>query len=485
MLIKGVNSLATLAVLAFHALRAFAQEPPLNTSTIHLNFTGVYGPETFYTFQCVPFQVPPGCTSISVVQTYDKQVGNSLDLGLWDQRGFAIYDGRNQSSGNRGWSGGAKSNFTLSAANASTGYIPGSIEPGPWCVGQGPYVVMPGGIHWEVDITLGFDPVDTYYQPFPSVARIGANPNPDGPKWYRGDLHVHSVYSDGKHTPAEVVGFAQQANLNFFVSSEHNTNAGNLFYGEIAPSDLLIIHGIEVTTRAGHWQAIGLGEHDWVEFRYHPGDVPGLPQSKAQVQDTIGGVVQINHPFIFENCAACNWTFNDWDFDTMEVWNGWWDPTDQQAVDKWQSLMVEGNMIGATGGSDFHDFPVVVGTPTTIVRADSQSKDAIVDGIRRHRVIIVDGPRFDLTMCVRAGRGECAEVGDRVVGTGPLQLELGATGMNGSMASVWTEQGMIHQMEVKQAQETLIYALPHGHKWVRVEVRNETTMQGLTNVVFL
>jgi hypothetical protein len=479
------RSLATVAVLAFHALRASGQAPALNTTPINLHLSGVYGPDTFYTFQCVPFTVPPGCTSIYVVQSYDKAAGNSLDLGSWDQRGFAIFDGRNQSSGFRGWSGGAKTNFTISAANASTGYIPGSIEPGEWCVGQGPYVVVPGGIHWEVNITLGFDPVDTFYQPFPSVARIGDAPNPGGPKWYRGDLHVHTVYSDGKHTPAEVVQFAQAANLEFFVSSEHNTNAANLDYGAIAPPDLLIIHGIEVTTRAGHWQAIGLGEHDWVEFRYHPGDVPGLPQAKAQVRNTIGGLYQINHPFIEVNCAACNWTFPDWEFDTIEVWNGWWDPTDQQAVDKWQSLMVAGNMIGATGGSDFHDFPVVVGTPTTIVRADAQTRDAVVDGIRRHRVIIVDGPKFDLTLCVRAGKGECAEVGDTVVGTGALELEIGTTAMNGSTASVWTEKGMIHQMEVKNFQDTLTYELPKGHKWVRVEVRNETTMQGLTNVVFL
>jgi predicted metal-dependent phosphoesterase TrpH len=488
---KG-SLLATFALIAFHALPASAQLPasapspaPLNTTTISLNITGVYEPDTLFTFQCVPFDVPPGCTSITVVQIYDKPLGNSLDIGLWDQRGFELYDGRNYSTGFRGWSGGAKSNFTLSAANASTGYIPGSIEPGIWCVGQGPYVVIPEGIHWTVLITLGFDPVDEYYQSFPSDARIGSDPSPDGPKWRRGDMHIHTDYSDGGFTPADIVRFAQEANLEFMVSSEHNTNGANMFYGAIAPADLLVIKGIEVTTRNGHWQAIGIGENDWVEFRYHPGDVPGLDDAKRQVQKKRGGVVSINHPYIFVNCDRCNWTFPDWDFDAIEVWNGYWDETDQMAVDKWQELMVEGKMLCAMGGSDFHNPPVMVGTPTTIIKSDAQTENAVVDGIKRRRVIVVYGPAYDLTMCVRAGNNPCVEVGDQVVGEGKLQLELGTTGMNGSTASVWTEKGKIHELDVKERNETLTYDLPEGHKWVRVEVRNATNMLGLTNVVFL
>lgn len=493
MLVEMKSSLlATFALIAFHALPASAQVPPtptslppLNRTTIDLNITGIYAPDTLFTFQCVPFDVPPGCTSITVVQTYDKAIGNSLDIGAWDPRGFQMYDGFNKSTGFRGWSGGAKTNFTISPANASTGYIPGSIQPGTWCVAQGPYVVLPQGIHWQLSITLGFDPVDTFYQPFPSNARIGSDPDPAGPKWRRGDFHVHTMYSDGGSTPAQVVGFAKDANLDFMVSTEHNTNAANKFYGAITPDDLLVMRGEEVTTRNGHWQSIGMGDDDWVEFRYRPGDSPGLADAKRQVRDSIGGVVSINHPFIHVNCDRCNWTFPDWEFDAMELWNGYWDETDQMAVDKWQEEMVGGNMLCGLGGSDYHNPPVVVGVPTTIVKSEAQTQNAVVFGVKRCRVIIVYGPKYDLTMCVRAGNNPCVEVGDQVVGEGKLQLELGTTGMNGTTADIWTEKGKIHELEIKEKEETLTYDLPEGHKWVRVEVRNSTNMVGLTNIVTL
>lgn len=142
---KAFPSLAIFAIMGSF-LRVSSQNDtasPRNTTEIHLNITGHYGPDTFYTFQPVALDVPVGCTSIHVLQKYsDKGMGNSLDIGMWNPRGTAMYDGKNQSHGFSGWSGGAKTNFTISAKNASTGYIPQLIEPGTWWIMLGPYVIV-------------------------------------------------------------------------------------------------------------------------------------------------------------------------------------------------------------------------------------------------------------------------------------------------------------------------------------------------------
>jgi hypothetical protein len=349
-------------------------------------------------------------------------------------------------------------------------------------------VVEPAGINWELDITLGFDPVDPseLYQPFPSVARIGPDPDDRSGKWYRGDCHVHTVYSDGGHTPAEIVSFAQGSDLNFMFSSEHNTNAASLFFGVVDPADLLVIPAIEVTTRAGHWQAMGLDPYDWVEFRYHPGDVPGLEDAKQQVRMREGGFASFNHPFIDQgDCAACNWTYPDVDFDGIELWNGWWDHTDQTAVDFWQEQLVLGNMLVGLGGSDYHNAPVIVGYPTTKVKAKALSKGAILEGMHEHHVIILQGPDYDLDLCVRGSNGVCYDVGDYVEGSGPYEVQIETFNMNGTTASVWTQNGKLFETQIPTISYTVNYTLPDGQKWVRVEVENATSKLALTNLVFL
>src|SRR5689334_15701624 len=92
----------------------------------------------------VPFEVPEGVRRISVRGEYERFVvrrgfaSNVLDLGIFDPSGF------------RGWSGGARSGFTLSAADATPGYLPGPIQPGTWLVALGPVVLNPRGMRWRV-----------------------------------------------------------------------------------------------------------------------------------------------------------------------------------------------------------------------------------------------------------------------------------------------------------------------------------------------
>jgi len=125
-----------------------------------------------------------------------------------------------------------------------------------------------------------------------------------------GVLHVHTKASDGSGTVAEVMAAAEKANLSFIAITDHNVA---MTESELAedPPDLPIISGVELSTAAGHFLALGLP--------------PSWEQPKTKDDRTLlaaaraaGAFRVLAHPFH----PHTPWT--DWktsDFDGMEIWN--------------------------------------------------------------------------------------------------------------------------------------------------------------------
>src|SRR5215216_326628 len=84
------------------------------------------------------------------------------------------------------------------------------------------------------------------------------------PGWVRGDLHCHSLYSDGDSWPSELLVRAAELGLDFLAITDHNSA---LFPDcpEEPPGLPFLLPGIEVTTYGGHWNVWGLRE--WFDFR--------------------------------------------------------------------------------------------------------------------------------------------------------------------------------------------------------------------------
>ena len=82
----------------------------------------------------------------------------------------------------------------LSAVNATPGYLAGPIDPGRWALALGPLVLKPLGLDWHARITLTRG-VQPSLRP---IQDAGAAAHRSKPGWYRGDLHTHTVHSDGK-----------------------------------------------------------------------------------------------------------------------------------------------------------------------------------------------------------------------------------------------------------------------------------------------
>src|ERR1044072_9216853 len=91
----------------------------------------------------VPFNVPRGATRVRVSYEYPRASGaHTIDIGVFDARGF------------RCWSGGRRSEFSISREEATPGYLAGALPAGRWRVVLGLYKVAPAGVDVKIKIVV-------------------------------------------------------------------------------------------------------------------------------------------------------------------------------------------------------------------------------------------------------------------------------------------------------------------------------------------
>ena len=436
-LAAGAAAAVTLAPVSFAAAADASGAERTQLITGHLA-TGAAD------FVYLPLELPTGVREIAVSYSYDKPAvpagtpGNSCDIGIFDERGTDL-----GGPGFRGWSGGFRSSFAISRSEATPGYLPGPVGAGRWHVVLGPYQVAPQGMDYQVQVTLRFgDPGSDFCPDYPPDRAQGR-----GQAWYRGDCHLHTVYSDGRRLPAEVAAGARAAGLDFMVSTDHNTSSSHGVWGPLAGPDLLIITGEEVTTRNGHWLALGLPPGEWIDWRYRSRD-DAYPRFARQVH-AAGALVVPAHPFC--PYVACQWKYGYQGADAVEVWNGPWTYDDESALDSWDARLGEDLRAGrrwlpAVGNSDAHSVPQVIGLPHTVVLAEDLTRDRILDGLRAGRSWIAEsaGVQLDLTA---TGGGRQAGIGELLTlpADAPVDVRLAVSGVPGGTVRFITDEGQLHQ----------------------------------------
>lgn len=358
-----------------------ARTEPRRNGPIDVMFTGRFG-FGIDRWAYLPFEVPAGVERIRVATSHDYfalcgAARNVLDLGIFGPAGHNL----GNAAGFRGWSGGARDAFVISAIDATPGYLAGPIDPGVWALALGPVVLNPWGMAWQAQVTMERG---TATAPAGNVIEMPSSPVARGAGWYRGDLHLHTVHSDGTHHLSGLVSAAHAGGLDFIVSTDHNTSAANRAWPACRADALLVIPGEEVTTRHGHWLAVGLPPHGWVDWRYGPRD-DAFPRFAGEVRAG-GGMVVAAHPAVPLPGSA--WEFGFAHVDALEVWNGRWNLDDELSLRIWQRLLRHGRRVAAVGGSDSHGPHKPVGLPQTVVHATDLSVGSIVEGLRQGRCYI-------------------------------------------------------------------------------------------------
>lgn len=398
----------------------------------------------------VPFEMQPGVDAlrVSMAAVSKSDETTIIDLGLRD--GARV----------RGWSGGARRELYLAADTATPGYLPGKLESGQWAVLLGIYQVPVEGC--------------TVYL---TIASTRAKP-----RWFKGDLHVHSIHSDGVYSLEEIAAKANKAGLDFIALTDHNTSSQNYFYPRHA--NVLFIPGMELTTYQGHVNLFGVHE-PLDDFRASTQDELAQRLTLARGR---GAYISLNHPHDL-SCPSCHWQWGwDAEYDWIEVWNGPWRPSNAATLDWWQQQLVSGRRLVIVGGSDTHrpDPYVRHGTPTNWVYAPRFSAEGILWAISQGHLFLSyapDGPRIDLR-CGEYVMGDVAQSLDEV--------RVSCTGlMAGDDVRLVSHHGVVRQERIEDRQSQVRWTVPPGDSYFyRMEIwrhfpeANQRLLAALSNPLY-
>ncbi|MFH9799195.1 MULTISPECIES: CehA/McbA family metallohydrolase [Streptomyces] len=249
------------------------------------------------------------------------------------------------------------------------------------------------------------------------------------------------MHSDGQRTVDEIVAAARQEGLHFIATSDHNTSSTGVTWNGNVPADLLVINAEEVTTRHGHWLAVGLPQGEWVDWRYGPAD-QGAFEGHVRRVHSLGGLAIAAHPLT--PAPGSFWEFGLDRVDALEVWNGPWTLDDAANIAAWHVMLCLGKRVAAVGNSDAHSPADAVGRPHNVVRADSLSTAAVLDALRTGRSYAVESAGVTVDFTARAGAA-VAGPGEEL----PLSffdavdVTLNVTGAPDSIATLYTEWGIV------------------------------------------
>lgn len=346
----------------------------------------------------VPFEVPAGVRALHVSYAYSDRIasdptlsgGNTLDIGLFDPRGIAP-----SSPGFRGWSGSEKLEFSVTETWATPPYLAGPIQQGQWHVLLGPYKLGPRGCDYEVRVRFADHPGVAEDQPRVVNATRPQLPAAAEPGWLRGDLHCHTLHSDGDSWPADMLGRAIERGLDFLGVTDHNQVGHHADYASVRGEQLpIVLPGVEVTTYGGHWNVWGTDR--WWDFREPASEAVSRAMQAATAS---GALVSVNHPKPF----GPPWEYPEAvGFHAIEVWNGRWDQLNHVSLGWWEGQLRAGRRIVALGGSDLHRLRVTdpdprharnLGVPTTWACVDDEpTLDGVLNALRAGRVFLSREP---------------------------------------------------------------------------------------------
>lgn len=271
--------------------------------------------------------------------------------------------------------------FILTSDNYT---VPGVLWNGAWTIQIVRTYPVEGEFTLAVDFNQGtsvqsgknclIEPADALYD--------------DREGWYRGDLHLHTAFSDGRVTHEEVIEAALRQNLDFIALSEHSSVTT-----KFPESSLLVLPSTEVTwDDDGHYNIHGLRKiPDYAGYVIGAKIKSEALNQMFQEYHRQDCLLSINHPF--PRGWVLRHNFDIRSFQTMEVINAPHlldqEVDNEKAVRFFDFLWLHGYLLYAVGGSDAHKnnyfetYPAAL--PTTKVYCKGLSVEHILDAAKKGR----------------------------------------------------------------------------------------------------
>ena len=424
-----------------------------------LSYTKTYGKDAVQTYQNISFTVGEQIETIELSYTYqrfrmepnqwgvEKKEINIIDLGLFSADGQL-----------RGWSGSERLSVTISDYYATPGYKRGPIKAGTWNVALGIYKV-------ETEV----------------VVEISIKLIPKKRRYFKGDLHMHTLNSDGEYSTSEVISYAKHAKLDFIALTDHNNTQQNDEIGN--PQGITVLSGMEYTNYRGH--ANFYFPHD---AHCHANPLSNTKEEMLQsfqAARQMEALICINHPFD----DSCPWLFGfDFDFALVEVWNGFFKPSDAKAIAWWHDMLVEGRRLVAIGGSDTHKIEMgrSYGTPTTWVHALSRGKQDIYASLIEGRVSVSATPSSAHLMLFIGD----ASIGEKIAYSDDLKAEIHVCNAKiGDQVILYSDAGEEMQYSCPYAGDVSFAFGVERRKFYRVELYRNLfgleLLDAFTNPIYL
>ena len=190
---------------------------------------------------------------------------------------------------------------------------------------------------------------------------------------FEADLHIHTVRSSDAHIePRELVAAAKRLGLFAIAVTDHNTVAGVRAVVTLARGqDVLVVPGVEVSSRDGHVLALGVSEDITAGL--------AADETIRRIED-LGGLAIAAHPGRVYTGLRDD-VVREAGFRAVEVANG----HSSRGLNRSARRLAAGLGTATTGGSDAH-FPEEVGNCRTAFPAAPADVEGVLEAIRAREV---------------------------------------------------------------------------------------------------
>ncbi len=199
-----------------------------------------------------------------------------------------------------------------------------------------------------------------------------------------GDLHVHTVCSDGLDTPESIVSYAKRIGLDFVAITDHDT-VSCIQRARVAGKELgvAVVPGVELTTRFGHILALFVEE-------VPPKDIYSDIDALLEWVEERNGLAIYAHPYGFLGFLPMHRNVVEIasKLHGIEIVNG---RTLKRGNEKAMKLAQKLGKVVRTGGSDAHRV-VELGLVKTFVDASSPNEDDVATALAKGMVRISEPP---------------------------------------------------------------------------------------------